>query len=64
MANGAQQEPGTGAPIFTLFVYVAREDTDTTVVSSDKHEVLKWLQGCDQRCAISLALQCAACLLV
>ncbi|TBU22985.1 FAD/NAD(P)-binding domain-containing protein [Dichomitus squalens] len=43
------KEPGTGASLFTLFVYVERDDDDMTVVYAGKEHLVRWLHGCDPR---------------
>ena len=53
-----QKEPGTGAKLFSLFIYVARFDQDTTPGPATKDQLLQWLTSCDPRCAHVLLACC------
>ena len=49
-----QKEPGTGAKLFSLFIYVARFDQATTPGPATKDQLLQWLTSCDPRCVHGL----------
>ena len=55
-----QPKPATGAPLFALFIYVARKPSDCGVRFAHKEELLQYLEGGDPRCVLSSGPGCLA----